>query len=121
MVTSYDDWTTFDLFTGFTSTSGNLAGITLSAAGTDFDGMTFYQGTDGDWYTGWDGVNGAVPSGWNAAGQELKFSQSTGTLTVVPEPSTIVFAGIGMAMFGWSTLTRRRANARRQAIEAAIV
>ena len=120
LVTSYDDWTTFDLFTGFTSTSGNLAGITLSAAGTDFDGMTFYQGTDGDWYTGWDGVNGAVPSGWNAAGQELKFSQSTGTLTVVPEPSTIVFAGIGMAMFGWSTLTRRRAKARRQAIEASI-
>jgi autotransporter-associated beta strand protein len=120
LVTSYDDWTTFNLFTGFASTSGNLAGITLNAAGTDFAGMTFYQGTDGDWYTGWDGVNGAVASGWNAAGQELKFSQSTGTLTVVPEPSTIVFAGIGMAMFGWSTLTRRRAKARRQAIEASI-
>jgi hypothetical protein len=39
-------------------------------------------------------------------------------LTVVPEPSTIVFAGIGMAMFSWSTWTRRRANARRRAIEA---
>jgi hypothetical protein len=120
LTTSYDTYTEFNLFTGFSSASGNLAGITLNAAGTDFAGMTFYQGTDGDWYTGWDGVNGAVPSGWNAAGQELKFSQSTGTLTVVPEPSTIVFAGIGMAMFGWSTLTRRRAKARRQAIEASI-
>jgi hypothetical protein len=38
----------------------------------------------------------------------------------VPEPSTIVFAGIGIAMFGWSTWTRRRAKSRRQAIEAAI-
>jgi len=43
-----------------------------------------------------------------------------GTLYAVPEPSTIVFAGIGMAMVGWSTLTRRRAKARRQAIEASI-
>ena len=29
-------------------------------------------------------------------------------------------AGIGMAMFGWSNWTRRRAKARRQVIEAAI-
>jgi hypothetical protein len=43
-----------------------------------------------------------------------------GTLYAVPEPSTIVFAGIGIAMFGWSTWTRRRAKSRRQAIEAAI-
>jgi autotransporter-associated beta strand protein len=43
-----------------------------------------------------------------------------GTLYAVPEPSTIVFAGIGIAMFGWSTWTRRRAKNRRQAIEAAI-
>ena len=119
LVTSYDTGTTFNLFTGFTSTSGSLSAVTLNAAGTDFEGMAFYQGTDGDWYTGWNS-NGAVAEGWNAAGQELKFSQSTGTLTVVPEPSTIVFAGIGMAMFGWSTWTRRRAKSRRQAFEAAI-
>jgi len=43
---------------------------------------------------------------------------AAGTLYAVPEPSTIVLAGIGMAMFGWSTWTRRRANARRQVIEA---
>jgi hypothetical protein len=43
-----------------------------------------------------------------------------GTLYAVPEPSTIVFAGIGIAMFGWSTWTRRRAKSRRQAIDAAI-
>jgi hypothetical protein len=38
----------------------------------------------------------------------------------VPEPSTIVFAGIGIAMFGWSSWTRRRAQARRKMIEASI-
>jgi autotransporter-associated beta strand protein len=110
---SYDDFTTFNLFSGFTSTSGTLGGITLNAAGTDFAGLTFTQdGSTGDWYTGWIATGGD--------GQQLKFSQSTGTLTVVPEPSTIVFAGIGMVMFGWSTWTRRRSKARRQAIEAAI-
>ena len=59
-------------------------------------------------------------------GQQFNFVVTTGnsgvagTLYAVPEPSTIVFAGIGIAMFGWSTLTRRRAKARRQAIEAVI-
>jgi fibronectin-binding autotransporter adhesin len=111
--TSYEDYTAFSLFTGFTSASGTFAGITLSADGTDFAGLTF-SGPDanGDWLSTWNNVG--------VYGQALKFSQSTGTLTVVPEPSTIVFAGIGMAMFGWSTWTRRRAKSRRQAIETAI-
>jgi len=107
---SYVDQTVFDLFSGFTTHTGSFSSITLSAAGTDYDGLTF-SGADanGDWLSTWNGNN-----------QALKFSQSTGQLTVVPEPSTIIFAGIGMAMFGWSTWTRRRAKARRQAIEAAI-
>jgi hypothetical protein len=46
---------------------------------------------------------------------------AAGTLYAVPEPSTIVFAGIGMAMFGWSTWTRRRAKVRREIIEAGII
>ena len=107
---SYADYTTFDLFSGFTSHTGDLSSITLAALGSPYAALSF-TGPDGsgDWYTG-----------WTAGNQQLKFSESTGTLTVVPEPSTIVFAGIGMAMFGWSSWTRRRAKARRQAIEAAI-
>lgn len=107
---SYADQTTFNLFSGFTSHTGDLSSITLAAVGSPYAGLTF-TGPDGsgDWYTG-----------WTAGNQQLKFSESTGTLTVVPEPSTIVFAGIGMAMFGWSTWTRRRAKARRRAFEAAI-
>lgn len=107
---SYVDQTTFALFSGFTSQTGTFSAITLSAVGTAYDGLTF-SGADanGDWLSTWNGNN-----------QALKFSQSTGTLTVVPEPSTIVFAGIGMAMFGWSTWTRRRAKVRRRTIEAAV-
>ena len=69
---------------------------------------------------------GVWQSDYLGNGQQFNFITTTGnsgvagTLYAVPEPSTIVFAGIGIAMFGWSTLTRRRAKARQQAIEAAI-
>lgn len=125
--TFYDEGTTFNLFTGFTgSPTGNLSAVTLNAVGTDYDGLTF-QSFDSISVDGQNFLNakyGLVSGDWfsdfTSNSQALVFSQSTGTLTVVPEPSTIVFAGIGMAMFGWSTWTRRRAKSRRQAIEAAI-
>ena len=119
---SYADQTSFGLFSGFTSQSGSLSAITLSATGSPYSGLsfsnftntsladqTYYHLASGDWITG-----------WTTSHQRLIFSQSSGTLTVVPEPSTIVFAGIGVAMFGWSTWTRRRAQARRQVIDAAL-
>jgi autotransporter-associated beta strand protein len=56
-------------------------------------------------------------------GRQFEFFTSgprAGILYAVPEPSTIVFAGIGIAMFGWSSWTRRRAQARRKMIEASI-
>jgi len=107
--TYYADGTHFDLFQGFSSPTGNLSSITLSATGS-YAGLKNFSGpTAGDWY-----------SDWTAGHQRFKFSQSTGQLTVVPEPSTIVFAGIGLAMFGWSTWTRRRARLRRRLIESAI-
>ena len=119
---SYADQTSFGLFSGFTSQSGSLSAITLSATGSPYSVLsfsnftntsladqTYYHLASGDWITG-----------WTTSHQRLIFSQSSGTLTVVPEPSTIVFAGIGVAMFGWSTWTRRRAKARRQVIDAAL-
>ena len=118
---SYADQTSFGLFSGFTSQSGSLSAITLSATGSPYSGLsfsnftntsladqTYYHLASGDWITG-----------WTTSHQRLIFSQSSGTLTVVPEPSTIVFAGIGVAMFGWSTWTHRRARARMQVMEAA--
>jgi hypothetical protein len=98
---AYDDYTSFNLFNGFTSTSGSLSTLNLVATSTPYDTLSFARGADNNWYTGW--VND----------QRLRFSEATGTLTVVPEPSTVVFAGIGAAMCGWSTWKRRRANLRR--------
>lgn len=109
---SYADYTSFNLFSGFgASHTGDLLGISLSALGSPYSSLSFAAAPvdGGDWYTGWNDFH-----------QRLKFSQSTGTLTVVPEPSSIVFAGIGLAMFGWSTWTRRRSNARRRALEAVV-
>ncbi|MFM8891367.1 MAG: hypothetical protein ACKOTB_07045 [Planctomycetia bacterium] len=37
----------------------------------------------------------------------------------MPEPSTMVFAGIGAAMFGWQALTSHRRRNRRKVAEAA--
>jgi len=56
-------------------------------------------------------------------GREFAFFTSganAGVLYAVPEPSTMVFAGIGAAMFGWSSWTRRRANLRRRLIEGSV-
>jgi autotransporter-associated beta strand protein len=135
--TTFDNGAAFDLFNpGEVGTfTGNLVGInpTTTTGGSPYDGLTFttYESFNeadknflSSYYLEKFGVSigaGDWISSWNGAGeQRLVFSQSTGTLTVVPEPSTIVFAGIGIAMFGWSTWTRRRAKSRRQAIEAAI-
>jgi autotransporter-associated beta strand protein len=98
-----------------TTGSGSYSGLSFQTfASFTGDQQLFltqrFGATTGDWISSWNG----------AGEQRLIFSQSSGTLTVVPEPSTIVFAGIGMAMFGWSTWTRRRAKSRRQVIEAAI-
>ena len=41
-------------------------------------------------------------------GTYLVFQAATGNLVVVPEPSTIVFAGLGVAMSGWTMWKKRR-------------
>jgi len=134
--TTFDNGMSFLLFNpGDVGTfSGDLVGInpTTTTASSPYDGLSFTnysslssgeQAFLSSYYLNTFGVEvgtGDWISDWNSGNQRLIFSQSTGTLTVVPEPSTIVFAGIGVAMFGWSTWTRRRAKARRQGIEAAI-
>ena len=104
-----DSWTLFSSDGGFT---GNFTSINMTGV---FGNVNFTQIEAGVWQSDYLGN-----------GQQFNFITTTGnsgvagTLYAVPEPSTIVFAGIGIAMFGWSTLTRRRAKARQQAIEAAI-
>jgi len=117
--TQYANYTDFQLFDGFVSTSGTLAGITLNTTG-EYAGLTFGLATSStNPYMQRYGA-GVWITDWTANNQAIVFNQNTGVLTVVPEPSTIVFAGIGMAMFGWSTWTRRRAQARRKMIEDSI-
>lgn len=98
---SYVNYTTFDLFKGFTSQSGNLSGITL-AAGSPYDSLSFGGPVNGVWTTG-----------TTEAGQSLVFNQSTGVLMVVPEPSTIIGLGGAGAMFVFAGTFRRRKAVRR--------
>jgi hypothetical protein len=60
----------------------------------------FYAGT---WNDNLDGTY-SLASG----GQTLTFSQATGNVLVVPEPTTIALAGIGVAFA--AAVARRRAH-----------
>jgi len=120
---SFADYTEFSLFDGYGSRPGSFLNVALSPSTTGaYAGLTFTNvGSASQWdIDHFHLVAGDWITNWNSSHQRLIFSESRGTLTVVPEPSTVVFAGIGMAMFGWSTWTRRRAKARKQVIEASI-
>ena len=93
--------TSWNLFQGINA-GGNAASNFATAlldnvdAGSPYSGLSFTKygtefftapGTDGTW---------------------LVFQAQTGNLVVVPEPSTIVFAGLGVAMSGWTMWKKRR-------------
>jgi len=102
-----DAWTLFGVDTA--NLSGNFASVTMSGV---YGNLTFSEVSSGRW-----------ESPYLGSGREFAFFTSgpnAGVLYAVPEPSTMVFAGIGMAMFGWSTWTRRRSRARLEAIEASL-
>ena len=102
-----DAWTLFGVDTA--NLLGDFASVTMSGVYGD---LTFSK-VDAD---RWE-------SPYLGSGREFAFFTSgpnAGVLYAVPEPSTMVFAGIGMAMFGWSTWTRRRSRARLEAIEASL-
>lgn len=96
-------------FAGEPATSG---GFTSVMARYDGSMLTFRQNVFAD-----------DPSLWvseaTAGGQFMTFSQSTGQLVVVPEPSTLVIAGVGCVMTGWNVFRqhRRRVRARRPSFE----
>lgn len=78
--------------------NGSFTNVNLtSVSGGPYDGLSFVSQGGGVWQTG------------NATnGQYLVFDENSGNLVVVPEPSTIAFAGIGIGMAGWSAWKRRR-------------
>jgi hypothetical protein len=102
-----DAWTLFGVDTA--NLSGNFTSVTMSGV---YGNLTFSEVSSGRW-----------ESPYLGSGREFAFFTSgpnAGVLYAVPEPSTMVFAGIGMAMLGWSTWTRRRSRARLEAIEASL-
>ena len=92
---SYADQTVFNLFSNFSSNTGDFAAIGLDATG-EYAGLTF---TD---------QNGVWTSTWTENHQRLVFSTGTGNLVVVPEPSTYAMAIVGLACGGWRMMRRRR-------------
>ena len=96
---TFENYTTFDLFNGSTY-SGNFSSVSLAGAAAPYDTLTFTQfGTE--WST-------QPFVGQGGQQQWLVFQSQSGNLVVVPEPSTIVFAGLGVAMSGWTMWKKRR-------------
>ena len=115
----YSAGTTWDLFSGVNYTAGspspgnaasNFAGFAMSPASSSSP----YYGNFTQFGQKWIGP---VASD----GTYLVFEAQTGNLVVnlvaVPEPSTMVFAGLGVAMSGW-TMWRKRRFSKRLAAKA---
>lgn len=96
---SYANFTEFNLFSGFTSQSGDLAGISFSAA-SPYSALSFSGPLAGVWSTG-----------TTVAGQYLTFDQTSGILRVVPEPGTVASAIAGIVSIAAGGLRRRRRRA----------
>ena len=87
------DQQAYQLFgSGSSSLLGDFSSVTI--AGTNYTGLTF-TGSNGVWTS-----QGSSPSG-----QTLTFTESTGTLVIVPEPGSLALAGLGIAV-AWAL--RRR-------------
>jgi autotransporter-associated beta strand protein len=92
---SYANSTVFNLYSNFTSRSGDFDAIQLSATG-EYAGLTFASVGVGVWATN-----------FTAGNQQLRFTTATGDLIVVPEPSAGVIALIGVGA-GWLVMRKRR-------------
>jgi hypothetical protein len=92
---------TWGLFQGVNAggaAASNFSTVALNNVDSNspYAGLSFTQyGTE--WFT---------PKGTD--GTWLVFQAQSGNLVVVPEPSTIVFAGLGVAMSGWTMWKKRR-------------
>jgi fibronectin-binding autotransporter adhesin len=93
---SYADGTTWNLFSNFLTKNGDLADVVVTAPGDEYDGLTFTN------------AGGVWTSTMTANNQYLEFTQSTGNLVVVPEPSTIAMTLAGLACGGWQVVRRGR-------------
>ena len=105
----FADFDAWQLFSG-SSHSGNFSSVSATGA---YGSLTFNYLGNGEWQ---------ATGGLLATGQSLSFYEDdshrignryqAGQLVLVPEPSTVVFAGIGMFVAGWRSWSRRRALSR---------
>jgi autotransporter-associated beta strand protein len=103
---TYADGTAWDLF-DFTTKSGTLAGISPIVADSAYNGLTWsLASTSSSNYDQRYGA-GIWLSSWGSNGQRFIFNQADGVLTVVPEPSTFVLAGVGLGGYAISRWRRR--------------
>ena len=108
-ITGFANFNVWQLFSG-TSHSGHLS----SVSATGFGGLTFNYVGSGEW---------KATGGWLAADQSMSFYEDNthaiggryqaGQLVLVPEPSAFALMGIGVAVFGWRSVNRRRGMAER--------
>lgn len=107
---NFDFWQLFSSGSGGSAFSGHLSSVTATG---QYGTLNFvYQG-DGEW---------KATGGLLAADQSMSFYESNyhaykgsflaGQLVLVPEPSTLAIAGIGIFVAGWQSLSRRRRLAR---------
>ena len=98
-VTNYTTkWQLFDFGT-YSGNFTNVDGFGAPAGWTAIDG-TWTQGFQNSWES----------PVFNTAGQYLAFDQATGVLMVVPEPSAVMIAGLGVALAGWRLSRNRKAK-----------
>ena len=102
----YSPGTSWSLFSGTNYTAGSPSPVNGSSnfsvfAMTNSSSSSPYFGTFTRFGQEWQ-------SPFASDGTYLVFSAQTGNLVVVPEPSTMVFAGLGVAMSGWTMWKKRR-------------
>jgi hypothetical protein len=96
----FTPWTVASKIFQSDALSGNFSSVNLVGGVAPYAGLSFTA--DGaEWKTATFAGPGGNPE-W------LVFQSTTGNLVVVPEPSTMVFAGVGVAMAGWSVWKKRR-------------
>ncbi|MFM7519276.1 MAG: PEP-CTERM sorting domain-containing protein [Planctomycetota bacterium] len=93
--------TIFQLFSFAGTATGDFTTIRTIDSSGSYANLTFTQSpyVPGEWTTGIIGGSG---------NQYLVFSENTGRLVALPEPSAVAMAALGAGLAGWRLVLRRR-------------